>query len=377
MRRPILFNPEARSWIAPSVEARDVIKAFHDQLPDAQSTKLLNLQTLATELGVKSLYLKDESTRYGLPAFKILGASWGVYRALARELGLPSMDAGMIALKEALREKPITLYAATDGNHGRAVARVASMLGVPVEIHVPAIIHPSTVEKIEAEGAKVVVSTGDYDKTVMIAYRAAQDSGGIVIQDGAFDGYDEIPQWIVEGYLTMMREIDEQLPRAVKPDIVVTPVGVGSLAQAVVSHFKRAGTSTTILAVEPDTAASFYQSLQQGKMVSIHTSPTIMAGLDCGTVSTVAWPLLKAGVDASCTVSDHEAHTAVLDLQSLGVDAGPCGSASLAALRRLTATDRRQLGLDSDSVVVLLSTEGNRDYEVPRSVFPSKAESLL
>ena len=152
----------------------------------------------------------------------------------------------------------------------------------------------------------------------------------------------------------MMAEIDEQLPENIKPDVVVTPVGVGSLAQSVVSHFKRSGTSTIILAVEPDTAACFYQSTQQGDIVPIHTSPTIMSGLDCGTVSTIAWSLLKSGMDATLTISDYEAHTAALDLQALGVDAGPCGSASLAALRRLTAADREQLGLNDESVVVLL-----------------------
>lgn len=173
----------------------------------------------------------------------------------------------------------------------------------------------------------------------------------------------------------MMDEIDEQLPKNIKPDIVVTPVGVGSLAQSVVSHFKRAGYSTTILAVEPDTAACFYHSIQQGKIVPIRTSPTIMSGLDCGTVSTIAWPLLKSGIDATLTISDYEAYTAALDLQYLGVDAGPCGSASLAALRRLTAEDREQLGLNDKSVVVLLCTEGNREYEIPQRTFPSDSVS--
>lgn len=170
-----------------------MIKAFHEQLPDAQPTKLLALDSLAKELGVKSVYLKDERSRYGLPSFKILGASWGAYRALAREVGLP-LDAGIEALKESLRSHPITIFTATDGNHGRAVARVVSILGIPAEVHVPAGIHASVVEKIEAEGAKVILSTEDYDKTVIIAHRAAQDAGGILVQDFAFDGYDEIPQ---------------------------------------------------------------------------------------------------------------------------------------------------------------------------------------
>jgi diaminopropionate ammonia-lyase family len=190
MRRPVLFNPAAQSWVAPTIDARDVVNAFHEQLPDAQPTALLSLDSLATELGVKAVYVKDESSRYGLPSFKILGASWGAYRVLVRELGLPQ-DVGIVALKEALRARPVTLYAATEGNHGLAVARFAAILGIPVEIHVPAGVR---VENIEAEGAKVVVSTTDYDETVMIAHRASQHSGGVLVQDFAFDGYDEIPQ---------------------------------------------------------------------------------------------------------------------------------------------------------------------------------------
>lgn len=170
-----------------------MIKAFHEQLPGAQPTKLLTLDSLAKELGVKSVYLKDERSRYGLPAFKILGASWGAYRALALEVGLP-LDAGIEALKKAMSSHPVTLFTATDGNHGRAVARFASILGIPAEVHVPAGIHASVIQKIEAEGAKVISSTEDYDKTVMIAHCAAQDAGGILVQDFAFDGYDEIPR---------------------------------------------------------------------------------------------------------------------------------------------------------------------------------------
>lgn len=193
MRNAILFNPAAKSWVSPAIQERSVIKAFHEQLPGAQPTKLLSLESLAKELGVKSVYVKDESSRYGLPAFKILGASWGAYRALVREVGLP-LDAGVESLKEALHEHPVALITATDGNHGRAMARIGSILGIPVEVHVPMGIHVSAVKMIEAEGAKVIISTEDYDKTVMIAHNAAQDAGGVLVQDFAFDGYDEIPQ---------------------------------------------------------------------------------------------------------------------------------------------------------------------------------------
>lgn len=165
----------------------------------------------------------------------------------------------------------------------------------------------------------------------------------------------------------MMREVDSQLGSSTA-DFVFAPVGVGSFAQAVTSHFKRQGTSTSVVTVEPDTAACLWKSLERGEFTAIPTSGTIMAGLNCGLPSTIAWDLLKDGVDASLTVSDFESHQAALYLQSQGVEAGPCGAASLAALRRLTSSDKKTLGLDEKSVVVLFCTERNRDYETPLDV---------
>jgi acetylornithine deacetylase/succinyl-diaminopimelate desuccinylase-like protein len=165
----------------------------------------------------------------------------------------------------------------------------------------------------------------------------------------------------------MMTEIETQL-NGKPPDLVVTPVGVGSFAQAVVSHSKAAGRNTRVLAVEPDTAACLWKSLNSGASLPINTNSTIMSGMNCGTVSTNAWPILKSGVDASVTVSDIESHLAVEELLSLGVNAGPCGGSTLAALRYATSEGLESLGLTKDSVVVLLSTEGARDYIKPLDV---------
>lgn len=176
----------------------------------------------------------------------------------------------------------------------------------------------------------------------------------------------------------MMREIEEQL-KGSSPDLVVAPVGVGSFAQSVVSHFKSSENrgKTKVMTVEADMSPCLYQSLAQGSSVPLpFTVPTIMAGLNCGTVSTTAWPALKAGVDASSTVSDLESHEACEMLNSAGIAAGPCGAAPLAALRRLTSTGKEALGLGPSSVVVLLCTEGRREYAVPRSVAHEDAVSL-
>lgn len=149
-------------------------------------------------------------------------------------------------------------------------------------------------------------------------------------------------------------------------DLVIVPAGVGSLAQAVVTHYRRQGSATTVLAVEPDSAACLWKSLREGESVSIRTTPTIMNGLDCGTVSTTSWPILQAGIGAAVTIADQESHEAIMEFDNWGVHTGPCGAAGLAALRRLGAVDRDTLGLTKDSVVVLLSTEAARPYKIPK-----------
>ncbi|KAH6886435.1 tryptophan synthase beta subunit-like PLP-dependent enzyme [Thelonectria olida] len=365
-RRAVYFNPSAQSWTASASVDEGLVDKFHKQLPDYRPTDLVSLDQVAKEIGVRAVHLKNESNRFGMPSFKILGASWGTFRAIALKLGLP-LDSDIETVKETIASHNISLFAATDGNHGRAVARMGAVFSIPAEIHVPATMEESTLEFIRSEGATVVVSSGTYDEAVLEAYEASKRKGGILIQDFAFDDYQDLPQWIVDGYLTMLREVDQQL-KDTHADLVIAPVGVGSFAQAVVSHFKREGSSTAVMIVEPDTAACMWKSFKRGELTPESTTPTIMAGLDCGTPSSIAWPLLKAGVDASVTVSDFEAHQAVLYLQSLGLSAGPCGAAPLAALRRLTASDKASLNLNENSVVVLLCTEASREYPVPLDV---------
>ena len=165
----------------------------------------------------------------------------------------------------------------------------------------------------------------------------------------------------------MLREADQQLGGK-EPDLVISPVGAGVLAHAVVAHFKQPGRKSKVACVEADTSACLWKSLEADDWLTIETSPSIMAGLDCGAISTVSWPLLRAGVDASVTVSDYESHMAVKDLQSAGVNAGPCGASSIVALRRLIESGRGRLGLNSESTVVMFSTEKGRHYEAPLDV---------
>jgi diaminopropionate ammonia-lyase family len=193
MRRHVYFNPTARSWVAPPADNTDLISQFHQRLPFYEPTKLVSLDEVAKEIGVAAVYLKDESSRFGLTSFKILGASWGTFRALVQAFGL-SLDTDLATLKQALALRPVTLYTATDGNHGRAVAYMGCLLSTPAVIHVPANMHESTIQSIRLGGAKVVVSTGNYDAAVLDAQQDAQHNGGLLVQDFAFGGYEDIPK---------------------------------------------------------------------------------------------------------------------------------------------------------------------------------------
>lgn len=375
-RRPIYFNPAA-AYESYSAAQSDNPRQFHRSLPNYAPTPLVSLPDLATELGVRAVYVKDESNRFTLPSFKVLGASWGCFRAVTSYLGLSStVDLDEVA-KQA-KDSAITLVAATEGNHGRAVAYMAQLLGIISIIFVPDHMDEKTRSLIAAQGAQVVVVQGDYDRAVQEASSHTQDtSGALLIQDTAFEGYENVPAWIVEGYSTMMVEIEGQLgDLGLRSSVVVTPVGVGSLAHAVSRYCKAQNPPVSVVTVEPDSAPCLISSLDAGKLVTVQTSSTIMDGMNCGTVSSTAWPDLQRFVDASVTVSCYESHSAVQYLSSRSVPAGPCGGASLAALRHLAASGEATSLLNKGSVVVLLSTEGKRDYPAVQDVSVDDAVSL-
>ncbi|KAL5339957.1 tryptophan synthase beta subunit-like PLP-dependent enzyme [Aspergillus crustosus] len=373
-RRPIYYNPSASTQKSPfpSVEG---LTQLHTSLPGYKPTPLTPLPTLAASLGVRAILVKDESNRLNLPSFKVLGASWGTFRAVASYLSLPLT----VILEEMgirAREKGVVLFAATKGNHGRAVAVMGRMLGVETRIYVSESMDLATRGRITAEGAGLVVLPGEYDDAVLEALKVSREvDGGLLIQDTALDGYEEVPAWIVEGYGTMMAEIESQLRSLdLRATVMVTPVGVGSLANTVATFCKSRDDGISVVAVEPDTAACLQESLLEGKLTPIETSYTIMDGMNCGTVSTTAWPNLQRLVDTSVTISCYESHQAAQYLASQSITAGPCGSASVAALRRLAAESSELL--NKDSVVVLLNTEGPRDYPIPFDVSPDNAIDL-
>jgi diaminopropionate ammonia-lyase len=372
-----LARPQARFWTCaiPGHVRAGAVRAFHASLPGYAPTPLTEVPALAGELGVARVFVKDESSRLGLPAFKVLGASWAIHQLLADEPVAPTGPASvtppdaLARLRMAAARRPGLIFVtATDGNHGRAVAHIARLTSTPARVFVPAVTDSATRAAIASENAEVTQIDGSYDDAVAAARLWADDHpGAALIQDTAWPGYDQVPTWIVEGYSTLFAEIDTQLAAATAspPALVAVPAGVGSLAQAAVMHYRARdgqGDMTAVLSVEPDTAACLLASLRAGRPTTIPTANTIMAGLNCGTISTSAWPYFSGGLDAAVAVTDDAACRAAADLAAAGISSGPSGAASLAGARAaLTGTAspgrRAELGADRASVIVLLSTE--------------------
>jgi diaminopropionate ammonia-lyase len=348
-------------------------RRFHATMPGYEPTPLRAAPEAAARLGVGQVLVKDESARLGLPSFKVLGASWAVYRALLDRLGLASEQVGGLdGLKRATEnlDGGFTLSAATDGNHGHAVARMAALLGFAARIYVPANTVQARIDAITAEGATVTVVDGGYQDAVA---RSARDAGArcLVISDTSWEGYEEVPAWVIEGYSTILAEIDEALPA--RPDVVVIPVGVGALAAAVIGHFWGAAERRPLLVgVEPTSAACVLESVAAGRLSTLeHEQNSIMAGLNCATPSLVAWPLVSEGIDVYLAVPDERVPEAMRVLARDGIVAGETGAAGLAGM--LATVDepslraaRGELRLGPETSVLLLCTEGATDPDAYR-----------
>jgi diaminopropionate ammonia-lyase len=332
-----LVNPALDTSAVPS-PSTDAL-GFHAALAGYRPTPLRDLPAIAAELRLGTVALKDESDRLGLPAFKVLGASWAVERALREQPGVRM------------------LVAASAGNHGRAVARVAALRGLGCRIYLPAGSAPARVDAIAAEGAEVVVTRGAYEQAVVQATRAGEEPGAIAIADV---GESRPAHWVVDGYHTLCAEIDAEGGC----DILLVPVGAGSLAAAAARYGAHAGAA--IVGVEPATAACLTASLAAGAPTPVPNPGTTMAGLNCSEISASAWPSLRDGMHGMVTVTDAEAHTAMRELAGAGLVIGECGAAPLAALRALAAEPkcaelRQAVGLGMQSRVVLVASEGATD----------------
>lgn len=336
------------------------VRAFHRLLPGYETTPLREAPSLAARAGVGRVLVKDESDRLGLPAFKILGASWATYRALLEHVGRP-----IGTPLDDLAGLDVTLTTATDGNHGRAVAHMAAHLGLACRILVPAGTSRARIDAIRAEGATCDVVDGTYDDAVA----AAATSDDLVVSDTSWPGYHDVPGWVIDGYATIFDEIEEQVAEQGRalPDLVVVPLGVGALGAAVARWFRSRRLDTRLVGVEPDDAACLMASVAAGAPVEVpgpHRS--IMAGLNCGRPSEVAWPWVFGAFDGYLAIDDDAAREGMRALAADGIVSGETGAAGAGALLAVAEGGgddgaAAALGAGPDSTVLLLSTEGATD----------------
>ena len=325
------------------------MSAFHDGLPGFVPTPLIEAPALAERLGVRALLIKDEGKRLGLGAFKGLGASWAAHVVLCERLGLDPAATSVADLRDALDGSGPALITMSAGNHGTALAWFARVVGLRARILLPAVTPAPVQERIAGFGAELVIVDGDYEASVAQAAQMADDDN-LLIADTSWEGYERIPRLVVDGYAVLMEEIASQAPEP--PTVVVVPVGVGSLATAVVRGAARWSPRPRLISVEPVGADPLAKSMAAGEFTNAGPTPvTAMGGLNCSELSPIAWPELRDGIDACLTVTDEQSAAAVEAMRPVGVNARPCGGAPLGALLSGAV-------LEPDDVAVLLVTEG-------------------
>ena len=364
------------------------VRNFHKSFPQYKETPLANLEGLAKKLGVAGVYVKDESYRFGLNAFKVLGGSYSMGRYLAQRLNTDISELGYDKLtSKEIKEKlgEITFFTATDGNHGRGVAWTANKLGQKSVVLMPKGSSEFRLNKIKGEGADASITDLNYDDAVRLANDYAEaDDHGVMVQDTAWDGYEEIPAWIMQGYGTMAQEAIEQLKEygVDRPTHVFVQAGVGSLAGAVQGYVASIYDECPItVVVEADEADCYYKSAEAGDGKPRFVGgdmPTIMAGLACGEPNTIGFEVLKNHAAAFVSAPDW---VSAKGMRILGnplrgdekVISGESGAVTTGALVSILESEdlkdlREALKLDENSKVLLISTEGDTDPDKYRDI---------
>lgn len=369
-----------------SFDVSEAAKArnFHSSFPVYRETPLVSLQNLAEKLQVKSIYLKDESKRFGLNAFKVLGASYAIANEIGRRIGkeITELSAESILSKDT-KEKigDITFVTATDGNHGRGVAWTANKLGQKAVVYMPKGSALERLENIRTEGAEAEITDMNYDDAVRLAQKMAEEKGWIVVQDTAWEGYEDIPRWIMQGYTTMGHEIMEQIPE--KPTHIFLQAGVGSMAGAMTGFFSNLyqEDKPIIVIVEPAKADCLFQTAQadDGNLHNVTGEmDTIMAGLACGEPCTIGWEVLKGYADAFIRCPEYVAADGMRILAApmkgdAAVTAGESGAAAFGCMANILMDEslaewKKLLKLDENARILCISTEGDTDQKNYRDV---------
>lgn len=364
-------------------------RRFHQSIPQYSNTPLAKLDYMAEYLGIKELYVKDESYRFSLNAFKVLGGSFAMAKYIAKQTGraISELSYGFLISEELKNEfGHATFFTATDGNHGRGVAWAANKLNQKAVVFMPKGTTQARLENILKENATATIEEANYDECVrMAASAAAETQNGVVVQDTAWDGYEEIPSWIMQGYGTMAMEADEQLAGygCDRPTHIFVQAGVGSLAGAVQGYFaNRFPENPPItVVVEAEAAACLYKSASAGDgsiQIVDGEMQTIMAGLACGEPNYIAWDILRNHAKIFVSCPDWVAANGMRmlaapikgDPQVISGESGAVTMGLVAAVLKdpQYAQLRDGIGLNADSKVLLFSTEGDTDPERNKAI---------
>ena len=351
---------------------------YHNGFPMYEETPFVELKKLSEKIGVKNILVKDESYRFGLNAFKVLGGSFAIGKVIAEKLNMDIKDLTFEKLtSQEVKDKlgDVTFITATDGNHGRGVAWAANKLNQKSIVYMPKGSAEERVKNIEKEGATVKVLDLNYDECVRQANQLAEEKGYIMVQDTAWDGYEDIPKWIMQGYMTLAWEMYESLQeKNIKPTHVFLQAGVGSFAAATTGFFTNMykDDKPIITIVEPDTVACIYESAKANERVLVGGDhKTIMAGLACGEPNTFGLKVLLDNCEHFISASDE---FAAFGMRVLGnpyrddrkIISGESGAAPFGAILKILTDDRyenerKKLKINEDSNLIFVSTEGDTD----------------
>lgn len=349
----------------------DTVERFLAHRDNHLPTPLHALPTLAGELGLGAVHIKDEGFRLGLGSFKALGGAYAVFRLVleeaSRSLGRPVDVADLNRFDVRAVAAGMTVACATDGNHGRSVAQGAQLVGAKAAIFVHAGVSEARIAAIARYGAEMIRVDGNYDDSVRQAAEVSVEQGWTVVSDTSWPGYERIPGLVMQGYTAIMREALGQLPQP--PTHVFVQAGVGGIAAALAGHLAivLGDARPTFIVVEPARAACVVAAARAGHVVKVaHDQPTVMAMLECYEASQVAWRVLARVADAFMTVDEDEA-VAVMRLLARpragdpAIVSGESGGVGLAGLIRAVADHKAALGLDDKSRVLVINTEGATD----------------
>ena len=362
-----------------------LVKKYHESFPTYHPTELKKLNHLAEYLGIGAFYVKDESSRFGLNAFKGLGGSYCIGKYIGEKCGIPEEQLTYEKLKsEEVRKKTeqLTFVTATDGNHGRGIAWTAHELGLKAVIYMPNGSAEERLENIKKLGAQASITNLNYDDTVRFAAQCEKEKGWVLVQDTAWKGYEKIPIWIMQGYTTMALEAVEQL-QGERPTHIFLQAGVGAMAGALAGFFADyyQKAKPTIVIVEPNKADCIYRTAEadDGKIhIVTGDMDTIMAGLACGEPCTVGWEMLSRYADYFVSMPDA---IAAKGMRVLGnplsgdkrVISGESGAATTGFVTELMTNEsleylRKTLRIDEKSKVFCFSTEGDTDKKNYRDI---------